>query len=342
MPDCDGEELCGTINADLALKVTRLVLLTSSQAMYESFTSLGIAACLAKPVTERDLNDCLQMVLAGNAGDWHTTHTSPVITQSLLRARRGRANRHILVADDTPASRMVTCRTLERLGYRATGVPDGRQAVTAYESGQFHLILMDWEMPVLSGPEAARLIRSRERPGSRIPIIALTGRVASGTEHECQVSGMDAFLAKPIDREGLESCVARFLTERLDTTGEQPTLPVAPDKDSPPIDLAGLREVAEGNEKWMREVLREFTKQGASAIVELKAAVAGGNAKSIEQVAHALKGSAAGFKSHAVRQSAAQLESAAREGCAEQYPRLVTELQQHVIDVTEYLRELLA
>jgi PAS domain S-box-containing protein len=341
MPECDGGELCNTINADQDLNVTRLVLLTSSQPLYEAFTSLGIAACLAKPVTERDLGDCLQVVLAGSVGDWHS-HTSPVVTQNLLRARRGRASRHILVAEDTPASRMVACRTLERLGYRATGVADGRQAVTAWESGQFHLILMDWEMPEISGPEAARLIRSRERPGSRIPIVALTGRVVSGTELECQEAGMDAFLAKPVDREGLESCVARFLTETLDTTGVQPTLPVAPDKETPPIDLAGLREVAEGDGKWVVEVLREFTKQGASALVELEAAVASGDAMSIARVAHALKGTADGLKSHAVRRWAAELELAARQGRAEQYPRLVKELRHHVIHVTEYLCELLA
>lgn len=339
MPETDGAQLAAQITADPELNSTRLVLLTSNRPMHAPFAELGIAACLAKPVAQRDLIDCLQLVLAGSAGDWHA-HTSPIVTQTLLRAHRGRAKRHILVAEDTPASRKVACRTLERLGYRATGVANGREAVTAWESGRYHLILMDWEMPELSGPDATRIIRSREGPGSHIPIIALTGRVLPGTELECKKAGMDGFLAKPIDRDGLEACLARFLSECLDTTGERPSLPPGvATHDLVPIDLAAVRELAGGDETWLRGVLDDFTQQGATAVIDMDAALAIRNSNSLAQIAHALKGTADGLKAHGLRQSAAELELAARQGAVEQYMRLVDRVREDVARIREYLRE---
>jgi CheY-like chemotaxis protein len=338
MPGCDGAELSRTINSDPQLNSTRLVLLTFSGQAHEPFAAFGIAACLTKPVIRQDLIDCLHLVLAGSAQDWHA-QTSPIITRKLLRAHRGRGKRHVLVAEDVPAGRKVMCRTLEHLGYRANGVVNGREAVTAWETGQYQLILMDCEMPELNGYDATRMIRGREPPGAHIPIIALTGHAMPGAELQCKQAGMDAYLSKPIDRERLESCLVRFLGESIDTTGTHPNLLAGnTDSDDKLVDLAALRVLADGDETFMREVISEFIRQGSTAISELGEAVARGDAVSLARTAHSLKTTAGELKAPALWRSVEHLETAVRQGAAEEYARLVEQVRHDVAHALEYVR----
>jgi len=92
-------------------------------------------------------------------------------------------------------------------------VNDGQEALTAWESGRYDLILMDCEMPVLDGYEATRRIRSRETGGEHIPIIALTAHAINGAELECRAAGMDDYVTKPMDRERLEASLELLLND---------------------------------------------------------------------------------------------------------------------------------
>jgi CheY-like chemotaxis protein len=214
MPDCDGATLGGRINADPLLKSTRLVLLTSSGQRGEGqhFAKLGFAGYLLKPVAQRDLTDCLLLVLSGNAEDWHT-QTQPIITRHNVRAERSRDKRWILLAEDNVVNEKVASRTLQKLGYRVDAVVNGREAVTAWETGRYDLILMDCQMPVLDGYEATREIRSREQGLRHIPIVALTAHAMKDDDLKCKAAGMDDHITKPIDRERLALCLERHLGE---------------------------------------------------------------------------------------------------------------------------------
>jgi CheY-like chemotaxis protein len=79
------------------------------------------------------------------------------------------------------------------LGYAVEVVCNGREAVAAWESGRFHLILMDCQMPVMDGYQATRAIRDRENGTRHIPIIALTADVMQEAETNCRLAGMDAY-----------------------------------------------------------------------------------------------------------------------------------------------------
>jgi CheY-like chemotaxis protein len=116
-----------------------------------------------------------------------------------------------LLADDNAVNQKVACRLLERLGYRVDVVSDGQAACEAWAREKYDLILMDCQMPVLSGLEATRMIRIAENGARRIPIIALTAHAMRGADEECRAAGMDDYLPKPIDREKLRICLARHL-----------------------------------------------------------------------------------------------------------------------------------
>ncbi|HMH87387.1 MAG TPA: response regulator, partial [Steroidobacteraceae bacterium] len=220
MPGYDGATLGKNILGEHALRGARLVLLTSSGQRGDGrlFSELGFAGYLLKPVTHRDLTDCLSMVLGTQAEDWRTS-TQPIVTRHALRSQRSRETHHILLAEDNPVNQKVACRILEKLGYRVDVAADGQAAFEAWQSGRYHLILMDCQMPIMDGFETTRKIRERESGGRRIPVIALTAHAMKGADNECRAAGMDDYLSKPIDREQLQQALSRWLNDSDDTRG---------------------------------------------------------------------------------------------------------------------------
>ncbi len=212
MPDCDGAELGKIIVQDESIRSTRLILLTSSGQRSDGqlFADIGFAGYLLKPVTQRDLTECLILALANTADSWHL-QSQPIITRHALRAQRARSGNRILLAEDNPVNQKLAVRLLEKLDYRVDVVADGRAAVAAWQTGTFDLILMDCQMPVMDGYAASREIRKIEAGGRHIPIVALTAHAMKGDEEKCRAAGMDDYLTKPIDRVKLYACLNRHL-----------------------------------------------------------------------------------------------------------------------------------
>jgi two-component system sensor histidine kinase/response regulator len=342
MPGCDGAELGQRINADARLRQTRLILLTSSGHRGDGhrFAELGFAGYLLKPVAQRDLVDCLLLALAVRTEDWHA-HTLPIITQQQLRTQRGREKRRILVAEDNAINQRVAVRTLEKMGYRADVVKDGQEAVLAWESGRYDLILMDCAMPVVDGYEATRQIRSREHGEQHIPIVALTAHAIKGAELECRASGMDDYVTKPLDREQLEACLERLLDDASVTRPEEATAQTAMqgyEVVTAPVDLEALRVLADGDAEFARELICSFIDSGTAALQEIAQALAREDPRGIANSAHILKGAGATIQAAAVSLAAGRLEAAARSGGNEPLAMLTEELQQEVSQAIQYLQ----
>ena len=122
----------------------------------------------------------------------------------------------ILLADDNPINLDLTTRLLEKKGHKITTAENGKEAVDRFLESSFDVILMDLEMPIISGIEAARQIRAKEKASSidtpaYTPIIAMTAHDQETERTACLVVGMDGFISKPIDIKTLNQTIQEII-----------------------------------------------------------------------------------------------------------------------------------
>ncbi len=210
MPEMDGIELARRIKGDAVLGLTRLIMLSSLGYPGAEARRSGIEVTLLKPVRERWLHDAAAQVLGMVKPDVKTAIVP-------IKRENPRFNAQVLVAEDGAVNQKVVTMMLHRFGIEPTLAPDGQAALEALDAGTYDLIFMDVQMPVLSGHEATRLLRAEELErgkGEHIPVIAMTAGVSEHERSACLASGMDDFVAKPVQMASLEAALLHWLPER--------------------------------------------------------------------------------------------------------------------------------
>ena len=139
------------------------------------------------------------------------TQTEPDIVRSNCAVPY--ADDIILVVEDNPVNQQVALGMLQKLGFKADVVNNGREALDRIAMGKVSLVLMDCQMPVLDGYAATTLLRASETESNitRLPVIALTANVMQGDYQKCLDAGMDDYLAKPFDPAELEDKLVYWL-----------------------------------------------------------------------------------------------------------------------------------
>jgi len=166
------------------------------------------AVFVEKPVRRLPLLRALQSVLNGEVP------TSSALSRAVVAAGE---RAHILVAEDNKVNQLLARILLEKLACRVDIVENGVDACAAIQRRSYDLVLMDCQMPVMSGFEATKRIRGLETTGRRTPIIALTAGVLKEERDQCYASGMDDFLGKPISAKELERALDRWLPVSVQT-----------------------------------------------------------------------------------------------------------------------------
>jgi signal transduction histidine kinase/CheY-like chemotaxis protein len=157
-------------------------------------------ACLVKPFDEAEALEAIAEALQPS----RPTPVSDAATPS--RGLR------VLVAEDNVVNQKLIARFLERDQHAYHLVGDGAAAVDAFKTERYDVVLLDLQMPVLDGVEAARAMRAHERFGQLVPtpIIALTGNALSEARDACLAAGIDAFMTKPIALDRLRRELVRY------------------------------------------------------------------------------------------------------------------------------------
>jgi two-component system sensor histidine kinase/response regulator len=213
----------------------------------------------------------------------------------------------VLFADDQEDIRTLTTYQLERSGHHVHAVANGREALNALVHEHFDVVLLDEEMPVMGGVQAAHAIRENEaRAGSHAFLIALTGNNTEQDVTRLRGEGFDAVLGKPFRMEGL--------TDMLDAVSGTRTLTSALEKPSAAIAVGIdylLRRIG-GDRKLLNQMIKTFLRDTPKRIASLQRALQHKNAAEIAFLAHALKGSLGIFLAQHALERAQELEKLGR------------------------------
>ena len=218
-----------------------------------------------------------------------------------------RSGRLVLVAEDHETNRRIVMQQLAKLGFAAEAVTSGAEALDAWRSGRFGLLLTDCHMPDMDGYMLARRIRQIEATqGGHIPIVAVTASAMSGEADKCRDAGADDYMAKPVPMHVMARKLSRWIQPGV---GGDMTEAVAPARS---IDTTFLKELVGSDPTELRELLVRFRQTSMSDLVALRQAVGERRADEVAEVAHRIKGAASVVGARELSQSAADTEAAGR------------------------------
>ncbi|MEM9455766.1 MAG: ATP-binding protein [Myxococcota bacterium] len=259
--------------------------------------------------------------------------------QTAVRRPDGSACR-LLVVEDNLVNRRLALRLLDKLGYAADAVANGREGLEAVERSTYDAVLMDCRMPLMDGYEASTELRRRERPGQHLPIIGTTANAMPGDRQRCLDAGMDDYVSKPIALDHLAQVLRRHLTAPTGpagdptvhpgspTTSGPPYAPPAPphletvnhapaspaSTDGAPLDLTRLQEICSGDRTVMQELLTVYLHDATKRLGQLETALHDCEWERVGFLAHDLKGSSAQLGVQSLARTMKSLERAGREG----------------------------
>jgi signal transduction histidine kinase/DNA-binding response OmpR family regulator len=218
MPEIDGLGLVERIREKDGLSVSTIMMLSSADLRNEKerCKQLGVDCFLQKPIRQAELRLAVCQALniwTGRNGSVPGSEQSP--------GKDLRWALHILIAEDNAVNQRLLSRLLEKRGHRVTLVANGLEATAAVAEGDFDLVLMDVQMPIMDGLEATKAIRETARDKiKRQPVVALTAHAMKGDNERCLAAGMDGYLTKPIRPSELDSTLQIYVELRMNRVAE--------------------------------------------------------------------------------------------------------------------------
>ena len=284
---------------------------------------VGMNELVLKPLT-RDILINLFEKYFFNERNSTTTETTDLINGA-----------KILVADDNFATRKYIGIILENEGSVVTHAKNGKQVLELLDKTNFDLVLLDMEMPVLNGLEAAKMIRqgevfSRFRQYSRLPIIAVTGNCDQETIREVMDAGMNAHIGKPVSKQDLLKTITFWLSHARSykqENDEKTKDRVVQDLALPEVisggyefneavlDMETIDELESvGGESLMLQLFDLFRQDIDNSICELENARSSQNLDIASKASHSMKGVAANIGARKLHLLAKHINENIRQG----------------------------
>jgi len=326
MPGCD-DGIALQVVADPRLTGISLLLMTRfGEQVPPTFPhASGRVGSVSKPIIEARLHQAIADLTVRESN-----HVSVLRAElPLTTPPRATSEVRILLAEDNFVNEMVALAMLARLGFTADPVPNGARAIEALQATNYDLVLMDCEMPVLDGYEATRRIRNAAfgALNPRVPIIAVTANAMPGDRERCIRSGMDDYLAKPIDPDELASALTKWIGQHAALQEHVETTAVSAKRVDEVFDRASLMKRLSGNEVLAQRLITEFLGDTPSQLLILRNLLEAGDTPGARRQAHKLKGAAATLSAGALREVAFQAEQAAMAGQLEKLGDLLATME---------------
>ena len=242
----------------------------------------GFVSTVELPFSVQDLRKLLHM-----AGQWRPSgqHATKPLTPAQVQRR-------ILVADDNATNRRVLERILTSVGHSVMLVADGEQALDALAGITFDVAILDVNMPVVSGIEAAKIYRFSSIGQTGIPLIALTADATPKTRELCLEAGIDACAIKPVEPETLlvliEDTVREFHARATASEIRAPKPPKS--STASPIDADVLgRLSALGGEEFVAEIAESFESEACAKLEAMRCAAEQHDVSAFRDASHGIR-----------------------------------------------------
>lgn len=317
----------------------------------EELDRYGVDAVIPKPVRSSSLFDAIISIVhnegvgcettsesssrkAGDAAGLETTSKSAPQT---VEADAGKGR--VLLVEDNEISREVATEIVAFLGYDCSSLTSGVDAADTVMNGEYDLVLMDCQMPVVDGYEATRAIRRAESEaalGRRIPIVALTAHTVSDELNRCLEAGMDDYLSKPVHIEVLGKMLAKWLPQRSGDGTSESGLATGTEGDS----LDFLDTVADrccGDRDLALELVRIYVSQSGADLTAMSSAIRADDSDTLKDLAHRLKGAAGNLGFDDAMDIASELEERAARRDLDVVAPLVEQLRDLVDEIENTL-----
>jgi two-component system sensor histidine kinase/response regulator len=278
----------------------------------------GVDGFLLKPVGQSLLFDSIMVAFGKDAPKGEAVDRLPTYNEEGLQKIRGAK---VLLVEDNEINQQVAQETLEQAGLVVSLANNGKEAVEMVRQGDFDVVLMDIQMPVMGGFDATQEIR--KEPGfEELPIIAMTAHAMKGDKEKSLEAGMNDHVVKPIDPDELFSALVRWIKpgdrempadgceSLIENVGSDDLLP----SELPGISLeSGLKRMG-GNKQAYAKILCRFKETHENAVEKIKEALQSGDVDTAALLAHTVKGVSGNLGADSLYKAAADLEHAIKEG----------------------------
>lgn len=249
---------------------------------------------------------------------------------------------NILLAEDNAFNRRVITDSLKMSGHLVTVAGNGKEAIEQWEKGSYDLILMDIQMPEMSGLEATEAIRRREAVrGGHTVIIAISAGAMKGDREKCLHAGMDEYISKPIDMKGLLGSLRKYfgvsgsvpswrgLGGGLEATAGHGS------SDDGIVNLFNLDSMPalKNNPEMLERYVRSFMKDMNDEMGNIERAIRDGDHEECRKAAHAVKGMSGHLKSGQIMRIAGEIERMGAENNLKAAGERFLELKKHCAEV---------
>ncbi|WP_456408364.1 ATP-binding protein [Thiolapillus sp.] len=294
-------------------------------------------------------------VLSGNTDGgafFHVLHeildtsvTPPAVTSSTRTSNR---SLRILVVDDNKTVQLVTSTILKRAGHVVAQEYDGERGLDRLLEEEFDAVVIDMQMPKMSGPEAIRAYRYSEF-GSRqhLPFIVLSANASEEARQESEDAGADAFLVKPIEKNKLLQLIDRLATgsgvqaTELATSASNVEALSIPTDAPPVIDMETVQALLsiESDENFFPNLMKHFFTDAEQSISDMEQGLSRQDMDAVRDAAHALQGSAGGIGALALFAECEQLSKAENAELRQRGAKMIESVKRHTSKVQAFLEE---
>jgi signal transduction histidine kinase/DNA-binding response OmpR family regulator/HPt (histidine-containing phosphotransfer) domain-containing protein len=337
------------LHRQLGQVASKIILMSTTTYSRARLKNAGVSAILLKPVRQLELYNILAGLPFYEKEDDQSGESGEGQGARVLEGV-------VLLVDDEPINQKIAVTILQKFGLTVEVAATGYEAVAKSFQKKYSVILMDIQMPEMSGYEATELIRNREKAEGlpRTIIIAMTANAMDSTRKQCLAAGMDDFFTKPIKPDMLAERLQPWLSiERIPTTVQNSDMSAIMESaeqlaETQPgtataWDIVTALGFVGGDEELFKELVDLFLQRNEILLSAIESAVHHGDALAVRNSAHAYKGSVSHFAAMRVRELAYILETHGKNadltGCNEKIKELREAASILVKELTEYLRK---